>query len=72
MANQGAQRPDGQFFVLRNRKIDPNARLNHHQMTAYLTDWLPAGLLESLDRVLPRVLLNLPIELYHDHNRLFR
>lgn len=43
--NQSTECPNGQFLMLRDREIDPNIRLHHHDMTAHLTYLLPADLL---------------------------
>lgn len=51
MPDERTQRPYRKLFVLRYRKIRPHIRLGHHDVASNLADDLPAGFLESLDRI---------------------
>jgi hypothetical protein len=47
IANQGAERADGKFPVLRNGKVHPEPGLDHYHMAAHLAGSNPTGLLEG-------------------------
>ena len=46
-ADEGAQRPDGKFFMLRDGEAGSNAGLHHHQVTSDLSQRLPTRFLKS-------------------------
>lgn len=47
IADQSAQRPNRKLLVLRNRKVDPYARLDHHEVATDLSDRFPSRSLEG-------------------------
>jgi hypothetical protein len=53
-ADERAKRTDREFFVLRNREIDTDARFHHDNVAADLPEFVPSGPLEGLDRALAR------------------
>jgi len=50
MPDESAKRPDGQLFVLRNRKIRSHIWLGHNHMAPDLADDPPTGFFKSLYR----------------------
>lgn len=46
VADQGAERADGQFLMQWNGKVDAHSRLHHNEVTSHLPNRRPAGLLE--------------------------
>jgi len=50
MADEGSKGAYGQFLVLRDRKIHPDARFHHHQMAPHLPYFVPPGLFKGPGR----------------------
>gem|GEM_PF-3193163 len=60
MADQGAERTDGELFVLRNGEIDANPRSCHDKMATDLPDRVPSGALKRLRGLLPGYVAQAP------------